>query len=48
LINFRFVPPQLRVLFGNLVGVLWTVILISLTTKAAPAAIVAPATSAKQ
>eukprot|EP00455_Lapot_gusevi_P006882 TRINITY_DN1295_c0_g1_i1.p2 TRINITY_DN1295_c0_g1~~TRINITY_DN1295_c0_g1_i1.p2 ORF type:complete len:195 (+),score=54.90 TRINITY_DN1295_c0_g1_i1:86-670(+) len=30
-INFKFVPPNLRVLFGNIVAVFWTVLLITLT-----------------
>lgn len=33
LVNFKLVPPQLRVLFGNLVGVLWTAYAIALLSK---------------
>lgn len=31
LVNFKFVPPPLRVLFANLVSLVWTVILIKMT-----------------
>ena len=30
-LNFKYVPPQLRVLFGNIVGIFWTAYVIKLT-----------------
>ena len=30
-LNFKFVPPNLRVLFGNIVGIFWTAYVIQLT-----------------
>uniref|UniRef100_A0A7S1WJV1 Peroxisomal membrane protein MPV17 n=1 Tax=Alexandrium catenella TaxID=2925 RepID=A0A7S1WJV1_ALECA len=35
LIQYKFVPPRLRVIFANLMSVLWTIYLISKTSKAA-------------
>ncbi len=32
LINFKLIPPNLRVLFGNLVGVFWTAYVIKMTS----------------
>jgi len=32
LINFKFMPPDLQVLFGNIVAVFWTVYVIKLTS----------------
>jgi hypothetical protein len=34
LINFKVIPPNLRVLFGNLVGILWTAYVIKMTSGA--------------
>jgi hypothetical protein len=33
LISFALVPPQLRVLFGNIVAIFWTAYVIRNTTK---------------
>jgi len=30
-LNFKYVPPNLRVLFGNIVGIFWTAYVIKLT-----------------
>ncbi len=45
MINFKLVPGNLRVLFGNLVGIAWTAILISLTSAQGSPAAVAPVTA---
>lgn len=33
LVNFKLVPPHLRVLFGNVIGLFWTVYLILVSSK---------------
>lgn len=33
IINFKLIPPNMRVLFGNIVGILWTAYMIKLTKK---------------
>jgi hypothetical protein len=38
LVNFKLIPANLRVLFGNMVGILWTALLITLTSGKATAA----------
>jgi len=33
ILNFKYVPPQLRVLFGNIVSIFWMTYVITATTK---------------
>lgn len=32
IVNFKYVPPQLRALFGNIAGIFWTAYIIKLTS----------------